>query len=111
MRILLTGGSGQFGRASQAAAGHEVLAPGHAQLPIEDVAAVQALVERAAPDWIVHAAAMTDVDACERDPARAHAVNALGCANLAAAAARTGSRLLVVSTDYVFDGRRGRYRE
>jgi dTDP-4-dehydrorhamnose reductase len=111
MRILLTGGSGQFGRAFRQAAGHEVLAPGHADLPIEDAAAVQAHVARAAPDWIVHAAAMTDVDGCERDPARAHAVNALGSANLAAAAARTGSRMLLVSTDYVFDGRRGRYTE
>jgi dTDP-4-dehydrorhamnose reductase len=111
MRILLTGGSGQFGRAFRQAARHEVLAPGHAELPIDDAAAVQAHVARAAPDCIVHAAAMTDVDACERDPARAHAVNAAGSAHLAAAAARAGARMVLLSTDYVFDGKKGRYRE
>jgi dTDP-4-dehydrorhamnose reductase len=111
MRILLTGGSGQFGRAFRQATRHEVLAPGHAELPIEDAATVRAHVEKVAPDWIVHAAAMTEVDACERDPARAHAVNAVASGTLAAAAAHAGARMLLVSTDYVFDGEKGRYTE
>ncbi|HUR62079.1 MAG TPA: dTDP-4-dehydrorhamnose reductase [Candidatus Thermoplasmatota archaeon] len=114
MRILLTGGSGQFGKAFlRQAAGRAVSAPGHAAFAIEDAAATDAVVARERPDWIVHAAAMTDVDGCERDPTRAEAVNALGCENLARAAARHGARMLLVSTDYVFDGEKpgGRYTE
>lgn len=114
MRILLTGGSGQFGKAFlrlAAHAGHMVSAPGHAELPIESEAAAHQVVGRERPDWVVHAGAMTDVDGCERDPQRAHAVNALGSENMAKAAARHGARMVLVSTDYVFDGEKGHYAE
>lgn len=114
VRILLTGGSGQVGRAFgdlAAAKGHQVVAPSHPGLPLEDLAAIPSGVAKANPDWIVHPAAMTDVDACERDPARAHLVNALGAEALAKAAAGRGARMALVSTDYVFDGNKGHYRE
>lgn len=112
MRILLTGGSGQVGRAFQAlAARHQLAAPDHAGLAIEDATACASVVGQVRPDWIVHCAAMTDVDACERDPAKAHAVNAVGPETLAKAAARHGSRMVLVSTDYVFDGSKGHYTE
>ncbi|MHB1261307.1 MAG: dTDP-4-dehydrorhamnose reductase [Thermoplasmatota archaeon] len=112
MRILLTGGSGQVGQAFlEVARAHEVVSPGHAELPIEDPVACQRIVSTVRPDWIVHPAAMTDVDACERDPAKAHAINATGAENLAKAAARQGCRMALVSTDYVFDGARGHYQE
>ncbi|HEY2790585.1 MAG TPA: NAD(P)-dependent oxidoreductase, partial [Gaiellales bacterium] len=51
-------------------------------------------------DVVIHAAAMTDVDGCERDPETAFAVNAAGAASVAA----TGARTILLSTDYVFDG-------
>lgn len=54
---------------------------------------------------------MTNVDACELDPKATHAANAEGTGNLARAAAAAGARMLYVSTDYVFDGTRGNYRE
>lgn len=114
LRLLVTGGTGQVGRSLVDLArgrGHAVEAPPHAALAVEDPAAVEAAVARLRPDWILHPAAMTDVDACERDPARAHLVNAVGPENLAKAAARHGARMALVSTDYVFDGRRGGYRE
>lgn len=114
MRILLTGAHGQLGRMAQevfAGAGHETLAFGHADLAVEDLAAVRQAVGQARPDWVVNAAAMTDVDGCETRPDRAHAINALGAENLAKAAAAAGCRFLQVSTDYVFDGERGRYLE
>ncbi len=57
-----------------------------------------------APDWILHGAAWTAVDACESDPDRAEAVNGGGTRNIVAAAERVGARVLYVSTDYVFDG-------
>jgi dTDP-4-dehydrorhamnose reductase len=63
------------------------------------------MVRDVAPDIVVNAAAMTDVDGCEDRPEEAQAVNALAPAALAAATAATGARFVHVSTDYVFDGR------
>ena len=58
----------------------------------------------AAPEVVIHAGAYTDVDGAERNPALAMAVNAEGTARVARAAAKTGARLIYISTDYVFDG-------
>jgi dTDP-4-dehydrorhamnose reductase len=68
--------------------------------------AVEGVFRSASPDAIIHAAAWTDVDACERDPDRARRFNVVGTANVARAAGR--AFLVVVSTDYVFDGELGR---
>jgi dTDP-4-dehydrorhamnose reductase len=77
-----------------------------AGLDVRDADAVRAAVRP--DDVVVHAAAMTDVDGCERDPAAAEAANARGSANVAG----TGARVILLSTDYVFDGRADRpYRE
>ena len=112
MRILLTGGSGQVGRAFQEVArGHQVVAPRHDDLAVEQPGVCASLVAQVRPDWIVHPAAMTDVDACERDPMKAFQVNAAGAENLAKAASRQACRMVLVSTDYVFDGSKGRYDE
>ena len=62
------------------------------------------------PSWSFHAAAWTAVDACESDPDRAFAVNALGARHVAEAAAAAGAHLVHVSTDYVFDGAAPRAR-
>jgi dTDP-4-dehydrorhamnose reductase len=63
-----------------------------------------AFLGAARPDAVIHAAAMTAVDACESQPDLAFKVNALGSANVAAACRRHGARLIALSTDYVFDG-------
>jgi dTDP-4-dehydrorhamnose reductase len=65
----------------------------------------QALRE-AAPELVVHCAALTDVDACERDPDAAYALNAHAAAQLAAAARALGARFVHISTDAVYDGER-----
>lgn len=107
MRVLVTGAAGQLGTelvAVFSAAGHEVVSTTHASLDICDAAAVDAAIVSARPDWILHGAAWTAVDACESDPDRAFAVNGGGTANVVAAAAKVGARVLYVSTDYVFDG-------
>lgn len=78
----------------------------HAELDVTDPAAVREALEGA--DVVVHTAAMTDVDGCERAPERAEAVNAGGAANVAAA----GVRVIHLSTDYVFSGEAaGEYAE
>jgi dTDP-4-dehydrorhamnose reductase len=61
---------------------------------------------------VVHLAAVTNVDECELEPERAFSVNGTGTANVVAAAARRGGRVVYVSTDYVFDGQKeGEYVE
>ncbi|WP_370246360.1 dTDP-4-dehydrorhamnose reductase [Jiangella sp. DSM 45060] len=80
----------------------EVTALGRAQLDITDADAADDAVR--GHDVVVNAAAWTDVDGAETAEAAATAVNGAGPANLAAACARHGARLVHVSTDYVFDG-------
>ena len=116
MRVLVTGAAGQLGRDVVAALGRdnsiEVTAADHGALAVDDPVAVDGLIGSLRPDVVIHAAALTNVDLCEEVPQRAHAVNAIGTGNVAAAAERVGAHLLYVSTDYVFDGRESRpYRE
>lgn len=107
MRILLTGANGQLGRALRDSfADHDVWAVTHAELDVGDRTAVLALADRPV-DLILHAAAMTNVDGCERDPESAYRSNALGTQHLALLAQQTGAVMLYVSTDYVYDGRKG----
>jgi dTDP-4-dehydrorhamnose reductase len=105
VKVLITGAGGRLGRELLAAFdGHEVVGLPRAELDISDEAAVAAAVGDLAPALVVNAAAVTDVDACEDDPARAHRVNALGPWWLARACDRQGATLLHVSTDAVFGG-------
>lgn len=107
MRVLITGSSGQLGRALAAAAprGAVVKACTHAELDIADEAAVGALWRDFAPQLVINAAAFTRVDDAERSAEVAARVNGLGPAVLAAACGAAGAWLTHVSTDFVFDGR------
>ena len=106
MRIAVTGSGGGLGRAflDHREDDHDVVPFTHAELPVEDRAAVAQRLEEARPDLVLHLAAMTSVDGCEEDPERAFAVNVRGTDNVARAAAAAGAVLVVLSTDYVFDG-------
>jgi dTDP-4-dehydrorhamnose reductase len=105
VRVLVTGAGGRLGRELlQVFDGHEVVGLSRAQLDISDEAAVAAAVGDLHPALVLNAAAMTDVDACEDDPERAHRANALGPWWLARASERAGATLLHVSTDAVFGG-------
>src|SRR5205823_7089954 len=64
-------------------------------------------VGHVAPQWVINAAAFNDVGGPETPPNAAFPVNARGAAHLAEASARVGAAILHVSTDYVFDGRKG----
>jgi dTDP-4-dehydrorhamnose reductase len=108
MRVLLIGGAGQLGvDLRRALADHDVTAPGHEALDVTRAAEVDGLVEELAPDAVVNTSAFHDVPKCEADPQTAFAVNAQGPLNLARACAKAGARFVHVSTDYVFDGKRG----
>jgi dTDP-4-dehydrorhamnose reductase len=108
MRVLVTGAGGQLGRELQAALrDDEVHARDHHSLDISDQAAVMAAVRQVRPQWVINAAAFNDVDGAEMAEDEAFSVNARGPANLAGAAADVNAGLIHVSTDYVFDGRKG----
>lgn len=112
--VLVTGGSGLLGSALctvLAGAGYRVIRhsrihPGadHLAFPLEQLALIEPAVCHCRPDWIIHAAAITSVDACETDPAAARRLHVEASGALARAARRYGSRLLHVSTDAVYDG-------
>ncbi|HYC54154.1 MAG TPA: SDR family oxidoreductase [Candidatus Binatia bacterium] len=107
--ILVIGASGLVGqlmmeRFGQRAAGtyatHDM--PGLVQLDITDAEATRRVIDELAPRVIVHTAALTDVNMCERDPAASDRVNVAGTRNVAEAAAEVGARYIFFSTDYVF---------
>ncbi len=106
MRVLVAGAGGQVGRALAEvfADAKELVALDHHQLDITSWPAVADTVASLAPDLVVNAAAWTDVDGCEREPARAEAVNAEGSHHVAVAARAVSAYLVGVGTDFVFPG-------
>ena len=105
MRITIFGVTGLLGKALvREWKDDEVTGLSSADGDIRDENQVSTLVQRARPDWIVLAAAYTDVDGCERNRDLAFDVNCRGAINVARAAKQHDSRLLFLSTDYVFDG-------
>ena len=115
MRVLVTGAAGQLGLdvvRAWTAAGDDVTALDREALNVTDRDAVVRLVGAARPDVVVNCAAWTAVDACEGDPERADAANGRAVQHLAEVCDAVGSRLVQISTDYVFDGTLDRpYRE
>lgn len=110
MRALVTGAAGMLGQdlvPVLEAAGHTVVAV-DLDVDITDAAAVDGCVDAVCPEAVFHLAAWTDVDGAEEHEAQALAVNGDGARNVARAAARAGASLVLVSTDYVFDGASGR---
>lgn len=108
MRVLITGGRGQLGRALQEvlAGRHEVVALGREEGDITRPDFVRQ-VHYWRPDIIINAAAWTDVDAAEDHPDEAFAVNAWGAQNVALAARAVDADLVHVSTNEVFPGQPG----
>jgi dTDP-4-dehydrorhamnose reductase len=120
MRVMVTGANGMLGIdlcEILAAAGHDpirtdTVAKEHTPardwtlLDITDTGAVMDAVTGFKPDSVIHVAAYTDVDGCERNPGLAFRVNVLGTWNMAAACAERDIPLFYVSTDFVFDGRK-----
>jgi dTDP-4-dehydrorhamnose reductase len=81
------------------------------QLDVRDAGAVLSAFERAAPDVVIHAAGNKNLRFCEDHPDEAHRVNALGTQNVARACRDFGASMIYLSTDLVFSGTKGGYRE
>jgi dTDP-4-dehydrorhamnose reductase len=107
MKVTILGGTGLLGKALMKAwSGDEVHGLGSRDADIRDAQKVREVVSATRPEWIVLAAAYTDVDGCESNQGLAFAVNRDGAVNVAHAAKEAGARLLFLSSDYVFDGRK-----
>lgn len=105
LRILLTGSSGQVGRAlARQLGGAELFTPARSELNLEDPAAIVRYVDQIAPDLIINPAAYTAVDKAENEQQAAIAINTVAPRVLARTAQRHGIGLIHFSTDYVFDG-------
>jgi dTDP-4-dehydrorhamnose reductase len=106
MRILVTGAKGQLGQELQRVLhAEEVIATDQPEYALTDSMLGEKIAAQR-PDLVIHAAAYTDVDGCERNPDMAVQVNAIGTRYVAEGAAKAGAKLLYLSTDYVFDGRK-----
>lgn len=128
MKILITGSNGLLGQKLIAALrndpGVELIATSRGEdrtaVPLGaryrpmDIARkedVDAVVDAVRPDVIIHAAAMTNVDACELDPGACRLQNITATEHMVQAAKRHGAHLIFLSTDFIFDGKAGPYRE
>jgi len=109
-RALITGAGGQVGLALRQCPppGWELTTCETGELDVTRPDQVHAVLQRRRPTLVIHAGAYTGVDAAEAEPGRAEAVNVAGTRYLAEAARDVGSRLIYLSTDFVFDGAAGR---
>lgn len=107
MKALILGASGLLGKALvREWVSDEVIGLGSRDVDIRDAAKVRDVVGEIRPAWIVLAAAYTDVDGCESHRELAFSVNRDGAINVAETAQQVGAKLLFLSSDYVFDGRK-----
>jgi dTDP-4-dehydrorhamnose reductase len=102
VRALITGGGGQLASELQAALGDAARSYSHAELDITDSSALDRAFEETNPDVVFNCAAFHNVDVCETEPDSAWAVNVRAVRDLA----QRGAKLVHLSTNYVFDGRR-----
>lgn len=105
MRILITGGRGQLGRAlTKVLSGHVVSSFDLPETDITDIRQLRSAIMGYDPDLVVHCAAFTDVEACARDPETAYKVNGMGTYNVARTCRLIGAAMVHISTNEVFDG-------
>lgn len=109
MKVLITGSSGQLGKAVVEVFfkdGMDVYPVPHSRVDITDRNMVDGIIKAYLPDVVINCSAFTDVDLCEREIDRAFNVNAIGAKNLALASRKYDTHLIHISTDYVFDGKK-----
>lgn len=107
MRIVVTGREGQLVRSLIERAegrGVELIALGRPHVDLETPGSAAAAIAEAKPDFVINAAAYTNVDQAEDEPARAMRINGDAAGEIAAAAKAAGAPVVQISTDYVFDG-------
>lgn len=123
MKVFVTGGSGMIGSkfVSELGRKNEVLytylsraaAEGSesTKLDITNAKGVASVIREFEPDLTIHCSALTKVDLCETDPKLADSINVQGTKNVVEACKKTGSKIIYISTSFVFDGKRKLYQE
>ena len=114
MKILIAGAQGMLGHEVTRilAKAHTVLTARRDELEITNAEQTAQVLALHTPEIVINCAAYTNVDACETNSAKAFSINGLGVEILARACARSGTKLVHISTDYVFDGTKtGAYTE
>lgn len=118
-RILIIGSSGMLGTdlsqelgEDYEVSGTDIVTSNKSQVTsfyngdISDNKGIADIINRISPEFVIHAAAMTDVDGCEIDSKKAYEINGVGTKNIADACAKSGCALIYISTDFVFDGKK-----
>jgi dTDP-4-dehydrorhamnose reductase len=110
VKIVVTGAGGMLGRelVKILSERHQVIGLSHAELDILDLEGTKKTIYKIKPELVIHAAAYTDVDGCERNPDKAYSVNTIGTQNVALACQKAEAILLYTSTDFVFNGTKGK---
>ncbi|MFZ1332204.1 MAG: SDR family oxidoreductase, partial [Flavobacteriales bacterium] len=128
MKILITGSNGLLGQKLIVALRNDpevtliatsrgedrtpnALVDQYRKLDVTDKGEVDAVFDAVRPDTVIHTAAMTNVDACELDPEACNLQNITATEHLIAAAKKHGTHFVFLSTDFIFDGKDGPYRE
>jgi dTDP-4-dehydrorhamnose reductase len=121
LKLLVTGASGLLGNSIvELAKGHHTVVPLHNTKPLQSnsikidrtkATEVASLFNRLKPTVVIHTASETNVDKCETDKEHAWKTNVEGTRNIAEACRKVNAKLIAISTDYVFDGEKGFYRE
>lgn len=108
MKILITGSNGQLGSELrdilESDSRYETYFLDRKQLPLDQTLIIQDILGMYQPDLIIHAAAYTAVDKAESEPVLADAINHLASEEIAQYCRLHGTKLIAISTDYVFDG-------
>lgn len=125
MKIFITGGSGLLGcaLAFELVKEHEVISGYHHNfigirdnnfssviIDICDISSLK-IIENTSPDVIIHAAALTDLEFCEKNPEIAYKINVIGTKNILKVAEKCNAKIVYICTDYIFDGKTGNYLE
>ncbi|HLP62440.1 MAG TPA: sugar nucleotide-binding protein, partial [Candidatus Deferrimicrobium sp.] len=110
MKIAVVGADGQLGTdicKAVAKTNHELIRLTIADIDVSQSASVSRVLEKRTPQLVINTAAFHNVEKCEEETARAFEVNALGPRNLAKVCNQIDAALMHISTDYVFDGKKG----
>jgi dTDP-4-dehydrorhamnose reductase len=111
MKIAVVGADGQLGvdvAKAFTANGDEVISLTHADIELSDLDSVSNRLKELRPRIVINTAAMHHVENCEKEPQKAFAVNGVGARNLSLISRELDATLMQVSTDYVFDGAKGK---
>lgn len=109
MKVLIIGSEGQLGSELRKTCPSEIslTALDYPEVDLCDKESIYRCIKKVSPDWVINAAAYTAVDLAETEQEKAWDINCKGVRHLASAVKEEGGRLVQISTDFVFDGKKG----